>query len=116
MKMQALTEFHFSKLGGRLQIQHVFIAAFGSYLGHLLPLPHCGLTKIIRRTFGNSSPCPHFLLSKETLTIINPIDTGRKLNVLCMFNLRPVSTRERAATLLANTKAYSRTIIMLPET
>ena len=23
---------------------------------------------------------------------INPIDTGRKLNVLCTFNLRPVST------------------------
>ena len=24
--------------------------------------------------------------------LINPVDTGRKLNVLCTFNLRPVST------------------------
>ena len=30
--------------------------------------------------------------SKKTLETPNPADTGRKLNVLCTFNLRPVST------------------------
>ena len=29
-----------------------------------------------------------------------PVDTGRKLNVLCTFNLRPVSTGYESARLL----------------
>ena len=29
-----------------------------------------------------------------SLLIANPVDTGRKLNVLCTFNLRPVSTEK----------------------
>ena len=28
---------------------------------------------------------------------LDPVDTGRKLNVLCTFNLRPVSTGEYAS-------------------
>ena len=34
----------------------------------------------------------YYFSKKLEKTVNNPVDPGRKLNVLCTFNLRPVST------------------------
>ena len=59
------------KFGWNDRKQKIVVTKGTSKNSWIFPLPHCSLTKTISHTFGSALTAHHYLLYKETLTIIN---------------------------------------------